>query len=82
MRSYIIVTFRQLLSADHIEMVKRVVDVTGTRGNRHVCKLEWVNLREEDHFQDMGVDMKAGHVAGMGDRRVLYRFLVGKPEGK
>jgi hypothetical protein len=39
-------------------------------------------LREEDHFQDMGVDKKAGHVGGMGDRRVSYRFLVGKPEGK
>jgi len=23
-----------------------------------------------------------GHVAGMGDRRVAYRVLVGKPEGK
>jgi hypothetical protein len=24
----------------------------------------------------------AGHVAGMGERRVVYRVLVGKPEGK
>ena len=24
----------------------------------------------------------AGHVAGMGERRSLYRILVGKPEGK
>ena len=24
----------------------------------------------------------AGHVARMGDRRVVYRVLVGKPEGK
>ena len=24
----------------------------------------------------------AGHVAGMGDERVAYRVLVGKPEGK
>jgi len=24
----------------------------------------------------------AGHVALMGDRRVVYRVLVGKPEGK
>jgi len=24
----------------------------------------------------------AGHVARMGEERVLYRFLVGKPEGK
>ena len=24
----------------------------------------------------------AGHVAHMGDRRVLYKILVGKPEGK
>ena len=24
----------------------------------------------------------AGHVAGMGERRGVYRILVGKPEGK
>jgi len=24
----------------------------------------------------------AGHVAHMGERRGMYRFLVGKPEGK
>jgi hypothetical protein len=24
----------------------------------------------------------AGHVAGMGERRGVYRVLVGKPEGK
>ena len=24
----------------------------------------------------------AGHVARMGERRVVYRVLVGKPEGK
>ena len=24
----------------------------------------------------------AGHVARMGERRGVYRFLVGKPEGK
>ena len=24
----------------------------------------------------------AGHVAHMGERRVVYRVLVGKPEGK
>ena len=24
----------------------------------------------------------AGHVAGMGERRIVYRVLVGKPEGK
>jgi len=24
----------------------------------------------------------AGHVARMGEERVVYRFLVGKPEGK
>ena len=24
----------------------------------------------------------AGHVAGMAERRVVYRVLVGKPEGK
>jgi len=25
---------------------------------------------------------QAGHVAGMGERRGVYRVLVGKPEGK
>jgi hypothetical protein len=25
---------------------------------------------------------RAGHVARMGEGRVVYRFLVGKPEGK
>jgi hypothetical protein len=24
----------------------------------------------------------AGHIAGMGEKRTAYRFLVGKPEGK
>jgi hypothetical protein len=24
----------------------------------------------------------AGHVARIGDRRAIYRFLIGKPEGK
>ena len=24
----------------------------------------------------------AGHIGRMGERRVIYRFLVGKPEGK
>jgi hypothetical protein len=24
----------------------------------------------------------AGHVARMGEKRTVYRFLVGKPEGK
>ena len=41
-------------------------DVTRTRGKRHVCKFELVNLKEEDHFQDLGVDKKAGHVSSMG----------------
>jgi len=26
--------------------------------------------------------MGGGHVAGLGERRVVYRVLVGKPEGK
>jgi hypothetical protein len=26
--------------------------------------------------------IRAGHVAHMGERRVAYRVLVGKPEGK
>jgi len=25
---------------------------------------------------------RAGHVAAMGERKDVYRFLVGKPEGK
>jgi hypothetical protein len=61
---------------------KRVGDVTRMGGKRHVCKFEWVNLNEEDHSHDLGVDKKAGHVAGMGDRRGVYRVLVVKPEGK
>ena len=44
-------------------------DVTRLRGKRHVRKFEWVNLTEEDHFQDLGVDKKAGHVVGVGDWR-------------
>jgi hypothetical protein len=62
--------------------MKRVGVVTRVRGKRHACKFEWVNLKDEDHLQDLGVDKRAGHVAGMGDRRDVYRVLVGKPEGK
>ena len=41
-------------------------DVTRMRGKRNVCKFECVNLKEEDHFQDLGVGKNARHVAGMG----------------
>jgi hypothetical protein len=62
--------------------MKMVGDVTHMQGKRHVCKFECVNLKEGSHFQDLGVDKKAVQVAGMGDRRGVYRILLGKSEGK
>jgi len=59
-----------------------VGDVTRLQGKRHVFKFEWVNLKEGDNFQDPGVDKKASHEAGMGNREGVCRVLVGKPGGK
>jgi hypothetical protein len=49
----------------------------------------WGNLRERDHLGDPGLDGSIilrwsfrGRVELMGERRVVYRVSVGKPEGK
>jgi len=54
--------------------MKRLGDVKRMRGKRHACKFEWINLKEEDHFQDLDVVKKAGHVADMGTEELYTGF--------
>jgi len=43
----------------------------------------WGNRREGDHWGDLGIDrwIILGWIS-MGEERVVYRVLVGKPEGR
>jgi len=53
------------------------------RSKRDAVKGEWRKLHKEELNVLYSRKMKrAGHVARRGERRVLYRVLVGKPEGK
>jgi len=57
-------------------------------GMWHVCLRRegcigswWGNWREGDHWGDL-VIIGLGHVARMAEERGVYRFLVGKPQGR
>jgi hypothetical protein len=64
-----------------------------SKGNLFILQWEWKKLHNEE-LNDMYSSPNivwviksrrmrwAGHTARMGERRGVYRFLVGKPEGK
>jgi len=68
-----------------------VLKISGPTGDEIIG--EWKRLHTEE-LNDLycspnvvrviksGRMRRAGHVARMGQRRVVYRVLVGKPEGK
>jgi hypothetical protein len=56
--------------------------VFDSRNSEHLIPIYFLFTYRNSFFLEDGRVEHVGHVARMGERRKVYRLLVGKPEGK